>query len=78
MWLSIFFVGHFDMSVMFYDTCHNVAFNQDFELSFVYGALTCSSLAALRLVLCNRDYNLAPSALVAAVSKIKWGVSGKD
>ena len=54
----------------------NLAFYQlGFELSFVYGALTCSSaiqsLAALGLVLRTRDFNLSPSALVAAVGKIK-------
>ena len=42
------------------------------ELSFVYEALTCSSaIAALSLVLRTCDYNLVPSALVAADSKIK-------
>ena len=35
-------------------------------------------LAALGLVLRTRDYNLAPSALVVAFSKIKWGVFDKD
>ena len=52
---------------------HLVAFYQGLELGFVYGALTSSSairLAALGLVLRIRDYNLAPSALKAAVSKI--------
>ena len=35
----------------------NIAFHQGLELSFVYGALTCSSasLAALGLVLRTRD-----------------------
>ena len=46
-----------------------LAFYQGLELGFVYGALT-SSLATLGLVLCTHDNNLAPSALLAAVSKI--------
>ena len=35
-------------------------------------------LAAVGLVLCTRDYNLAPSGLVAAVSEIKSGIFDKD
>ena len=35
----------------------DVAFYQGLELSFLYGALTCSS--AIGLVLHTRDYNLA-------------------
>ena len=58
-----------------FDLC--LAFYQGLELGFVYGTLTLSS-AALGLVLRTRDYNLAPSALVAEVSKIKWGVFDKD
>ena len=47
-----------------------LAFHQGLELSFVNGALTCSS-AALGFVLRTFDCNLAPSALVVAFSKIK-------
>ena len=54
-----------------------IAFHQGLELSFVYGALICS-LTALDLVLRTHDYNLTPSALVATVSKIKWGVFDQD
>ena len=52
-----------------------LAFYQGLELSFVYGALTCISAS---LVIRTRDYNLAPSALMAAASKIKWGIFDKD
>ena len=50
------------------------AFYQGLELNFVYGTLTCGSaiiLAVLSLLLRACDYNLAPLALMAAVSKIK-------
>ena len=50
---------------------NNLAFYRGLELSFVYGALSCSS-AVLGLMLRNRDYNLA------AVTKIKWGFFDKD
>ena len=47
-----------------------LAFYQGLKLSFVYGALI-FSITALGLVLRTRHYNLAPSALVAVVGKIK-------
>ena len=49
---------------------NELAFYQGLELSFAYGALTCSSAIALSLVLQTRDYNLAPSALVVVASKM--------
>ena len=47
-----------------------LAFYQGLELSFVYGALTCSS--AIPASLCSASY------LVATASKIKWGVFDED
>ena len=62
---------HEDFDLCNVKHCHlHLAFYQGLELSFVYGALT-GSRAALGHVLCTRDYNLGPSALVAAASKIK-------